>query len=834
MEEYEELIIKDEPNTSNTNSLNKKSKINFEQINMDNFEDNLNISDIKDELKNNQIIEQTPSIQANKCLNFLTNKSIDKDFSEDLDDINEEFTQSQKNITISSFQSEEFNCNNGDVNQNNNKKIDLQEEKKIVKKLTKEDLNNIPLPLFSCIYCSNETLSFNHISLEILSSKYLLQTSIYDIKDLNSIILTLSHPLLDKDPHQNDKLLDIIIKNTEYISHLYEKDYTKHFFKSNNFINICNKQDLNNKKFFTQRIEESIIRKKKDFYFRGINKISKNSLNNKCLFNSMNSFINNYNGLSGFVEPIPVNNMNINLGKNNTNINNSNISLNFNSISLNNNETANNCKENNLLVSIVEHIENNNGGVNEIDDKEEIIDIFGFDKFDLERKITRDSIVWDNNCYDIWKPIILDDDILEKENNNDNNYIINLKTNDCCYCDKDNNDRKMYKLKVNLLKSKTSNNSFNNNNNYQTTNKLSISHIKSLGSTNNSSVINNDNENKKKTNKLNYSKDININNINSYNYAEKPINVNTIQMNNKFKKKKNNNSTIINNNSLLKSKNIINNSHIIKKENTNILKKNSKKNLLNKNNTKNSFVFDVKKSYNSNNKFNLQIYLKKKKNFQGSGGNDYKKIIEKNQNEIINSKNMKGVSKKFNDYKTNKSYLYKNYINKTLWGTRLYNANNNTITSNKNFGNKIISSAILFKQNANKTINDNLKKSFPFANNNNILNKSKFSFVYDKGNEKTSIEKIRAKISEINKFINNNKNIRVYNYQTNNKNNSIIVNNNQNQKKSRIKKKHEIGSTYLTNNVYNKINNTNNNICINKNLFLPSFINFRPKTKIVE
>ena len=834
MEEYEELILKDEPNTSNTNSLNKKSKINFEQINMENFEDNLNISDIKDDLKNNQIIEQTPSIQTNKCLNFLTNKSIDKDFSEDLDDINEEFTQSQKNITISSFQSEEFNCNNDNENQNNNKKIDLQEEKKIVKKLTKEDLNNIPLPLFSCIYCSNEALSFNHISLEIISSKYLLQTSIYDIKDLNSIILTLSHPLLDKDPHQNDKLLDIIIKNTEYISHLYEKDYTEQFFKSNNFTNICNKQDLNNKKFFTQRIEESIIRKKKDFYFRGINKISKNSLNNRCLFNSMNSFINNYNGLSGFVEPMPVNNMNINAGKNNTNINNSNISLNFNSISLNNNETANNCKENNLLVSIVEHIENNNGGVNEIDDKEEIIDIFGFDKFDLERKITKDNIIWDNNCYDIWNPIISDDDILEEENNNDNNYIINLKTNEYCHYDKDNNDRKKYKLKVNLLKSKTSNNSFNNNYNYQINNKLSVSHIKSLGSTNSSSVINNDNENKIKTNKLNYSKDINIS---SYNSLEKPISVNTIQMNNKFKKKKNNNSVIINNNSLLKSKNIINNSHIIKKENTNIFKKNSKNNLLNKNNTsksKNSYVFDAKKSYNSKNKFNLQKYLKKKINFQGSGGNDYKKISVKNKAETINSKNKKGVSRKLNDYKANKSYLYKNYINKTYGGARLSNANNNIISNNKNFGNKIISSTILFKQNANKTINNNLKKSFQFANNNNILNKSKFSFVYDKASEKTSIEKIRAKISEINKFINNNKNIRVNNYQTNNKNNSIIVNNNQNQKNSKIKKKYEIGSTYFTNNVYKKINNTNNNICINKNSFLPSFINLRSKIKIVE
>ena len=339
MDAYKELKAKNEPYISNTNSSNQNN-INFGGINMDTFEDNLNISDIKDELKNNQNIEQTPPIKTYKCLNFLSNKSIDKDFSEDLDDINEEF--SERKITISSFQSEEFNCDNNNINinsNNNNKRTDFPEKKKILKKLTKEDLNNIPLPLFSCIYCSNETLSFNHISLEILSTKYLFQTSIYDIKDLNSIILWISQPLLEKEPPQNEKLLDIVIKNTEYISKNYNFDNMKNFFGSKNFRDICNRQHLNSKKYFVQRIEESIIKKKKDFYFKGINRISKNSLNNKCLFNSMNSFINNYNGLSGFVESLPVNNMNINIGKsNNMIINNSNISLNFNSISLNNNE----------------------------------------------------------------------------------------------------------------------------------------------------------------------------------------------------------------------------------------------------------------------------------------------------------------------------------------------------------------------------------------------------------------------------------------------------------------------------------------------------------------
>ena len=52
-----------------------------------------------------------------------------------------------------------------------------------------------------------------------------------------------------------------------------------------------------------------MLRKKKEFYFKGINKIPKNSLNNKGLFNSTNSLINNFNALSGLVEPNVNNNI---------------------------------------------------------------------------------------------------------------------------------------------------------------------------------------------------------------------------------------------------------------------------------------------------------------------------------------------------------------------------------------------------------------------------------------------------------------------------------------------------------------------------------------------
>ena len=56
-------------------------------------------------------------------------------------------------------------------------------------KIKKEDLNNIPIPIFSCIYCSNEKIAFNHKINKILEEKYLLLTSIYDMKKIDKLIL---------------------------------------------------------------------------------------------------------------------------------------------------------------------------------------------------------------------------------------------------------------------------------------------------------------------------------------------------------------------------------------------------------------------------------------------------------------------------------------------------------------------------------------------------------------------------------------------------------------------------------------------------------------------
>ena len=55
-----------------------------------------------------------------------------------------------------------------DIHMNNNIKR---------KKIKKEDLDNIPIPIFACIYCSNEKVSFNHNINEILENKYILMIS---------------------------------------------------------------------------------------------------------------------------------------------------------------------------------------------------------------------------------------------------------------------------------------------------------------------------------------------------------------------------------------------------------------------------------------------------------------------------------------------------------------------------------------------------------------------------------------------------------------------------------------------------------------------------------
>ena len=406
----------------NIPSSNQEDALNFDKLSEfdippknnelfpNNFDADLNLSNIIN-YETNELKEKNKKNQ-----NFL---NVDKSFEESIENfskINIE-NENMENINLeeSEIQSE--------INTNENNGIN-EDKKKSKKKRTKEDLNNTPLPVFECLYCTNEKIVFQHFINEILSEKYLLQTSIYDINDLNKLIL--NKRLINN--NKDEKLLNLVMKNTEYIKLYIPKSRIDIYFNSDTFNNLCIKSETEINRLFKHKIEDSIVRKKKDFYFKGINKIPKNSMNNKCLFNSTNSLINNFNALSGLVEPVQANNVNNNVKNNYTIGTCSNNSINFNSLSLNNNEF--NCyskDNNNMLDYIVEKIEKNEESVNYVDDKDLIIDFF---KFDLSRKINKKDIKWENKLYDIWNPDI-SSDYDENDIDDENDYYnINKISND--------------------------------------------------------------------------------------------------------------------------------------------------------------------------------------------------------------------------------------------------------------------------------------------------------------------------------------------------------------------------------------------------------------------
>ena len=871
----EEQILNSNQNKSSKPNEKIKNNQNFGEIKLDNFEDSLNLSNIGDDQCS--IPKKEENIFA-------------EDFSEDLDNIKEdEF--SQRKMSDCSMQSDEFKNEeiNIDVNTNtlsNNLKSKMVSEdisKKFTKKLTREELDNIPLPVFSCIYCSNLTIAVKHLSQEIITNKYLFQASIYDIEDINKLIIY--QPLIDRD-NKNEKLHDIIIKSTEYLFCSYNKENLQNFFSSKNYIDICNNELNNNKKYFTQKIEESIVKRKKDFYFKGIKNIPKNSINNRCLFNSTNSLINNCNALSGFVESIPVNINNYNynyITNKNNNTNNSNLSLNFNSISLNNNEFGNLCKDvhtnnNNLLVSIVEHIENNNENQNELEDKEEFMDLLELDEEkEKEKKISKENISWDKNYYDIWNPDISDvEDNDNSENNgfvddyfkcevNDfknnllNNYNTNKKNSGNVFINKKrkfikpnpkkrssknnnaNNEteesQKNYKLKVNLLKTKTSNNSIN----FKLNQKSSISQVKSLGSTNSSTMINLDSDCKmKNSNNFSNIKDLSNN-------SQILIHVNTIQENENFSKIINNSSLLGNNkdvpnktinffhglkiNKIKPYRNFINVNNSctfhpnINGTNNKFIKFNTNKNFFNTNH----FNFEIHSNYDISNIINTNKYSKNKfKIFKE------KKIKKRNKIEIID------IQKTININKTKEKINNINF-SKTIYNINLSSSNSRimpeirfkTKTSINRLFNKtkIFSSNLIFSQNFTRN-----KKIIPFKNSSNTNIKTdkikNRSIIYNckklnspqissrlKEKEKKSVDKIRQKIEELNKYIKNNRK----GIGKTNLNNKIKTN------------KIKSGGVYTVSNNknYNIISQSKNffgkrKLCLSNSFF------FRPKSKAIE
>ena len=796
---------KTEENNNKDKIFLSKKHFMSNDLDFDKFDEDLSISDIVNNEENSKIRK------------FSKNSKEDfgKDFSEDLDNFNEnEESSNIRKISVESIQND-FNNN-----------ID---KKKLKKKLTKEDLNNIPLPVFDCIYCTNDKIVFRTFINNILSEKYLLLTSIYDMNDLTKLISY--QPLIDKN-NKNEKLLNIIIKNTEYIKEYFTKEKNKLYFKSNIFDNLCKKYKIDNYKLFKQKIEDNIVHKKRDFYFRGINKIPKISINKKCLSNSTNSLINNFNSLSGLVDSVPQNIINNNIKNTYTFASCSNNSLNFNSLSLNNNEfgiNSNYKENNNILDYIVENIEKKDESINYVEDKDEIMDFF---KFDLTRKITKNDIIWNNKYYDIWNPEISSD--LEEENEeNDKNYFEELKKNK-----KLKNDSKDYENNNIIFNKSMGYNKYNIDKQNNIINEFNINKEKKYELNENFLCNNNRlNNNNKSYNYNNYitekfikisnKEDIlkkylkNSNKDSSYFNSNKSLGLNIFlnnSINNKkfFSNKKNgssyyksfcsystNNSYNINKTTTLFNKSISKYLTSKPKKQKNLLQYNS--NTQKKNNLNNysigvsihSKINNSTKSNNNNNHWikysNTFTYLSNKNNMNYNYNN---KILKTNPN--------------INDFKKNKIYNYFRDMN-------LLNLENNKYKTNSKYKKKLIKNNC---KSQNKVINYNnyIQPNFLYSKEDShvICNTS------NNMNNKNNLSKSNILFSS-NSFLRTHKNTSLYNKSlihnlSSNKNNlnnisnsflsnSIIFNNRSNSNILKI------------NLSQNKINNYNSNTCESKNKY---------------
>jgi len=786
--------LSNEDENLNINKITEsKNNFNDKDLLLNDFEADLNISDIF-----NNDTNEIKSRKNPKNNNPFENTSIDKSLSDDFENINKMniINENIENSNESSIQNIQI-----DLNNNNN-----DDENKKIKKRTKDDLNNTPLPIFECLYCTNEKIVFRHFINEILSDKYLLQTSIYDMNDLDKLIL--NKRLINRDD-KNDKLLNLVIKNTEYIKYYIPREKSTIYFNSIIFNNLCKKNEIDNHRLFKQKIEDSIVRKKKDFYFKGINKIPRNSMNNKCLFNSTNSLINNYNALSGLVEPVPQINANNNNVKNNYTIAtcSNNNSLNFNSLSLNNNDFNCYCKDNNnMLDYIVEKIEKNDESVNYADDKEEILDFF---KFDLSRKITKKDIKWENKFYDIWKPDISSD--FDEDDNNDNEYTINIKNSN------------------NIEDNKNKSINISNLNNKNIINNKTININKSMGflkyniSKKNNNLIFTFNKNKEKNKDKNKYNDINKNEINNIN---KNIATN-VKIDKTINNKSKNYSIKTNDRNQSKQKdtknslNITNKSSHININQSHDLKKYSNKYINNYN--FNHFYYKNKK-FQSNISYtksfgsttNSSYNINKSANFLGKSRQ--KNYIHKKESHInINTKSLQYISNSHNNNYNNSSTNYSIGVSINL-------KSNSSIKSNGIINCWNPDKVSVFQVKENKSINHKKKekknnmndknkknKSFNIFNNINILNlnlnheraKSNYNLNYKK---EKKLPKTSNSENKLNKYNNQNKknNFSIYKKNNNNQQNIFFSTAKQKQNKV-ISKTNEL--LYSSNSIFNNINN---------------------------
>ena len=271
-------------------------------------------------------------------------------------------------------------------------------------KIKKEDLDNIPLPVFSCIYCANEQITFSHLSNEIISNKYLFLTSIYDLKQLNLLI---SFKISTKKNDYNDKLLNIFLDNSEYIYKFNNCENIKKYFSENNFKKECVKSisGINDNfkyhfnLFFKEKMKNKyknkpsfLYKKNKNLFELSGNNIDRSELKkaNKIFYKNKNKRINESHSslLKSYYKSF-------------------NRKFDF----LNKNKSNNMIKNQTKII------------IESKDEKKDFLDILQEDN--LKRKINKNDIEWENDYFDIYNPKI-EDNFLDIENENKENKGLKL------------------------------------------------------------------------------------------------------------------------------------------------------------------------------------------------------------------------------------------------------------------------------------------------------------------------------------------------------------------------------------------------------------------------
>ena len=274
---------------------------------MENYVNGINNEDIfKDIIFNRNEIKGTDETF------FNDNDKNNSDNSLDLEESENSVSSDKLDICDNSMEEE---INKVKINEDEDED-NLKNKKKMKHRLSKKDLNTIPLPIFECPYCANEKVVFNHLINEEFYLNYLYNAEKKDINLINLLeknnllcLLCLENKekfkklLKDKinniDVNKLEIIINFIINNTEYINKYYDINESFNFLKQKRKkekynINIINKNLKQTKEINRIKFDES-KKTNKDSSDNDIDDIGKINQITKNIIESENKIQDNNN-----------------------------------------------------------------------------------------------------------------------------------------------------------------------------------------------------------------------------------------------------------------------------------------------------------------------------------------------------------------------------------------------------------------------------------------------------------------------------------------------------------------------------------------------------------